>query len=289
MNNPQFTGAANPLLTAYLTSLERRGMSPRTIRAYRLDLLGFSSFLRPDTASIDITALASVTGGDVDAYVRHLVDENVSHASLKRIVVALRSFYGYLRDQRITPDYPVADISISQQYDDAIPALKLVGAFRYLATFNPGDPLARFLSVRSFLIMSFMILYGVRQCQIRSLEIGAVKWHGKDLLLRLPSGTDVSLSGPTVPLLKLYLSLRRSSAQALFVEQGTPRPITRSSLQSLFTQLSCSIDVAVSPKTIHHSRISLQADPEARSMLIEKLELLSETLFTEAPCDHLAR
>lgn len=79
-------------LDAYLSALElERGLSPRTVTAYRADL----ERLGADLARLGGDPSAA-SAGDLAAHLRRLRTRNLSPRSVNRALAALRGFYAFL-------------------------------------------------------------------------------------------------------------------------------------------------------------------------------------------------
>src|SRR2546423_926495 len=80
---------------AFLRALEGKNRSSQTIKAYRIDLTQFITFLqRENPLLLDPT---EVLPEDVHEYLAHLAQRGLSGVSRRRKVAALREFFRHLK------------------------------------------------------------------------------------------------------------------------------------------------------------------------------------------------
>ncbi|WP_210529013.1 tyrosine recombinase XerC [Rubellimicrobium arenae] len=94
---PQFSDA----LDAWLgQGRARRGLSDKTLEAYRADLVAFLAFLTAHNGGTEGTAaLARLTASDLRAFMAHERARGLSARSLARRLSAVRGFCGWLADR----------------------------------------------------------------------------------------------------------------------------------------------------------------------------------------------
>lgn len=106
---PATDGAVSvpPEVTDFLVWLAvERGRAPSTVEAYRRDLTRYAAWLAATGQSVPEATEETVVG-----FVHHLEGQGLAPASVKRIVVAVRSLHRYLRVEDLAPTDPAADVA----------------------------------------------------------------------------------------------------------------------------------------------------------------------------------
>ena len=89
------------IVNNYRETLLKSQKSENTVYAYVTDVNLYVKYLSSKNMEIDLTDNISVTG-----YIQYLLSEGKSERSINRIVISLRSFYNYLKDQSVITEIP---------------------------------------------------------------------------------------------------------------------------------------------------------------------------------------
>lgn len=89
------------IVNNYKEALLKSHKSENTVYAYVTDVNLYVKYLNSKEISIDKTDNLSVLG-----YIQHLLSQGKSERSINRIVISLRSFYNYLKDQEVIKEIP---------------------------------------------------------------------------------------------------------------------------------------------------------------------------------------
>lgn len=89
------------IVNNYRESLLKSQKSENTVYAYVTDVNLYVKYLNSKNMNIDTTDNISVTG-----YIQYLLSEGKSERSINRIIISLRSFYNYLKDQSVVSEIP---------------------------------------------------------------------------------------------------------------------------------------------------------------------------------------
>ena len=89
------------IVNNYKEALLKSHKSENTVYAYVTDVNLYVKYLKSKDLSIDKTDNVSVL-----SYIQHLLSEGKSERSINRIVISLRSFYNYLKDQEVVKEIP---------------------------------------------------------------------------------------------------------------------------------------------------------------------------------------
>jgi integrase/recombinase XerD len=169
-------GEMEPLLLDFLAHLElERGLSRNTLQAYRTDLLQFSGFLRRRQV-----AALEAQHGDLAAFLADLAGSAVAAATLQRKAACLRSFYRYLRQERLIAHDPTADLRGPRRTQTLPRALTRGEVSRLLEQPRGTDPSA----LRDRSLLELMYACGLRASEAVGLELADVDLHEGVLLAR---------------------------------------------------------------------------------------------------------
>ena len=94
-------GRIKEIVNEYRESLLESHKSDNTVYAYVTDVNLYIKYLNGKDIYLDETDNVTVKN-----YIDHLLEEGKSERSISRIVISLRSFYNYLKDQKIIRDIP---------------------------------------------------------------------------------------------------------------------------------------------------------------------------------------
>jgi integrase/recombinase XerD len=255
--------AASPRLTElvldFLGYLElERGLSRNTLEAYRSDLQQFGQFLeRGDLNPLEITPV------QLAAFVSELADGGhrgsaVAPATLQRKVACLRSFYRYLRRERMIDHDPAAELRGPRSRARLPQVLSRDEVARLLAQPAGASPTA----VRDRALLETMYACGLRASEVIGLKLsdldldaGILRARGKGSKERL-----VPIGSKAVESLRLYLERARPRLVGL---RDEPRvfvnlrgaPLSRQGLYKIVQRHAASAGLAhrMSPHTLRHS------------------------------------
>ena len=89
------------IVNNYKEALLKSHKSENTVYAYVTDVNLYVKYLKTKNLKIDETDNVSVL-----SYIQYLLSEGKSERSINRIVISLRSFYNYLKDQKVVAEVP---------------------------------------------------------------------------------------------------------------------------------------------------------------------------------------
>jgi integrase/recombinase XerD len=257
------TAAASSRLTDlvfdFLGYLElERGLSRNTLEAYRSDLQQFGQFLERggiDPLQIQPTELA--------AFVSELAaggkgGSAVAPATLQRKVACLRSFYRYLRRERMIDHDPAAELRGPRSRARLPEVLSRDEVARLLAQPAGTTPSA----VRDRALLETMYACGLRASEAIGLELsdldlgaGILRARGKGSKERI-----VPIGSKAIQSLRIYLERARPRLVGLRDEPGVflnlrGAPLSRQGLYKIVQRHAASAGLAhrMSPHTLRHS------------------------------------
>lgn len=147
-----------------------RGVSPHTLRNYRLDLKAFLTFAK--NAPVDKRLIRS--------YLAHLNMRGVSKRTALRHLSALRSLFKYLMKEKKIQENPAAEIS-SPKLDKPLP--KALSYEEVEALFNQPD-IETLLGFRDRCILELFYSSGLRISELAGLNRGDFDFPARALRVR---------------------------------------------------------------------------------------------------------
>ncbi|WP_166239226.1 site-specific tyrosine recombinase XerD [Paenibacillus turpanensis] len=143
-----------------------RGLSANTLEAYERDLTGYLEFLRErNVASIEETGKTHVL-----QYVQYLKKSGRASATIARCLVAIRSFYQFLLQERVLSKDPVADMEAPKQQRRLPKVLDIREVERLLE----APDTETVYGVRDKAMLELLYATGIRVSELVSLDEGSV-------------------------------------------------------------------------------------------------------------------
>lgn len=256
-----------------------RGLAENSISAYRRDLNRFGRFL--DLSSL---GLSDVTPQRMHEFQNWLRQQNLSQASINRILSALRTFFRYLSSEKGFVD-PLTDIEKSRQVRRLPKALTVSEIVSMIeAAYREGEP----VTIRDRALLELLYGSGARVSELVNLDLGDVHQVATDGLevqtikLRGKGGKDriVPLGSFANAALLDYLTrvrpdLARNSAKttsAVFLNQRGTRLSRQSAWQFVLNAAKAAgITGKVSPHVFRHSYATHLLDGGADIRVVQEL------------------
>ncbi|MDR2550840.1 MAG: tyrosine recombinase XerC [Desulfobulbus sp.] len=277
--------------------LAEKGYSPHTADSYRFDIVEFFRFCGEDA---DCSA---ITGAQVEAFVGSLYAVNAS-ASVARKLSALRTFFRFLRREKIIVADPVAGVA-GPKLGQHIPAFLTVDeVFALLEAPVASDRFWR----RDRAMLEMLYATGMRVselvgCNMDDIDFAAemVRVRGKGNKERLVpfgrmAGEALALYRPERDNLTVARIQRgrEPEREALFLNGQGSRLSARSVERSIqIYGLRAGIGVEVTPHALRHSfathLLEMGADLRTVQELLGHVSLSTTQKYTHLNIDHLAK
>lgn len=242
-------------LRAFLDHLGlERGLSPRTLDAYRRDLTRLGEWL----ATRGVERAGDATAADLDAYTYHLKDQGLAPTSIRRALSAIRTYYGFLLAEGLATTDPTERVDPPRTWRRLPDVLSREEVDRLLDAPDPGDR----LYWRDKAMLEFTYASGVRVGELIALGVrdvlldeGFARVFGKGAKERL-----VPIGRPAQRALDLYLrELRprlesgRGSGRVFLNARGAP--LTRMGVWKILQKQvkRAGITKRVKPHMLRHS------------------------------------
>ncbi len=300
----------------FLSWLEvERGRSPRTLDAYRRDLVAYESTIR---ARGGTAGMEDATSADVAAHLAALRTSHTS-ASIARALSSIRGFHRFCVEEGLRADDPTVDLP-SVSVTDLLPkALSEEETERLLGTVVGTGPSV----LRDRALLEVLYATGARVSEVVALDLGDVagaidsvsraqNGHGdgdpafvrvlgkggKERVVplgRLARAALVEwLSGAGRPLLEPRRWRRRSDAEAVFLNVRGSR-LTRVGAYGVVKKYALRAGLAdrVSPHVLRHScathMLGRGADVRVVQELLGHASIATTQRYTKVSPEHLRR
>jgi integrase/recombinase XerD len=262
----------------FLTWLRvEKGRSPATLAAYRRDLAGWLRWL--GTRGV---ALADATETDVNEHVVALKGLGRSAATVKRVVVAVRSLYRFLALEGVTATDPASDVEVPRVPAGLPKALTEDEVNRLLDAVVGDDPVA----CRDRAVLEVLYGTGLRIAELVGLSLADVDLEDAQLRAFGKGAKEriVPLGRPAVNALRAWLDpdrrgaltperwARRTDAEAVFLNVRGGR-LTRQGAWGIVRKYGSRVGLAdrLTPHVLRHSCATHMLDHGADIRYVQEL------------------
>jgi integrase/recombinase XerD len=182
-----------------------RGLSPRTLEAYRRDIERMAAFLE----SRGVCRVGDATAHDLREYVYHLKDRGLQASSIRRNLSAVRTYFGFLIAEGVVVTDPTERVELPRAWRRLPGVLSVAEVERLLDAPDPGER----LSWRDKALLEVAYASGVRVSELIALKV-----RDLDLVEGLATVLGKGSKERLVP-------IGRSAARALVVYLRDIRPM----------------------------------------------------------------
>jgi integrase/recombinase XerC len=273
---------------AYLR--DERGLSARTLSAYRRDLERFSNALSQQ----DIAAPGQVTEHDIRRFIAHVHRQGLGARSIQRLLSAVRSFYRWLMREGLASGNPAAQVR-APKAARKLPGTLDADSVARLLDISENSPLA----LRDKAIMELFYSSGLRLSELADL-----RWDQVDTASGLVTVTGKGNKTRVVPLgsyaaaaLAAWNRVRGQFAgfeePCVFVS-NRGRPISPRTIQSRIRYWARrqGLPQKVHPHLLRHSFAShmLESSGDLRAVqeLLGHADISTTQVYTHLDFQHLA-
>jgi integrase/recombinase XerC len=209
----------------YLKELERRGMSPHTVRAYESDLTQFLNYFSPPgpdappvpaPAEIDLLMLREWLVG--------LYGRSLETVTIRRKLAAVRGLFGFMRREGVVKTN-VGRLAHTPKAPKKLPEVMTAGEANALVEGVGGDRLARPFPLRDRAIFEILYGCGLRVSEAAGINLGDIDRGERWLRVRGKGRKErqVPIAGKAMEALERYLTgSAEGSRRALAGESACP-------------------------------------------------------------------
>ncbi len=268
------------------------GSSPRTIEAYRRDVIRCAAYARQQ----GVADVSKLTPGLLREYVYTLRDLGLSGATIRRNVSALRTWFRVLLAEGLVTHDPTERLETPTRWRTLPEVLTVEEVLRLLAAPGLDEPLAfrdramLELAYGAGLRVSEWITLAVRDVL---LEESLVRVLGKGSKERLVPIGRSAIGALAVYLRELRPVLERGEGQGILFLNARGAPLTRMGAWKILRKyvLMAGIERAVSPHTLRHSfathLLEGGADLRAVQEMLGHADIATTQLYTHIDREYL--
>jgi integrase/recombinase XerD len=269
-----------------------RGLSDRTLSAYRRDLEKLLAFIQNRGRAEP----AQVSHGDLRDFIFHLKDAGLAASSIRRTLSAVRGYFAFLLEEGVLESDPSERLEAPKAWRRLPDVLSVDEVSKILEAPNPDHPLYwRDRSLLEVLYATGMRVSEVVELKTSSLDLddGLCTVFGKGSKERL-----VPLGGPARRALERYLrevrpGLDQGKGQGRVFLNARGKPLSRAAIWELVKKSAVrgGIEGNVSPHTFRHSfathLLEGGADLAAVQELLGHADISTTQIYTHVDRDYL--
>ncbi len=242
-------------IDAFLDHLAlERGLSPRTLDAYRRDLTGCFTYL----AARGVQRPGDVGAAELRDYVYQLKDRGLQATSIRRALSALRTFYAWAVGEGLAVMDPTERVELPRTWRRLPHALAREEIERLLDAPDPAEP----LYWRDKAMLEFAYASGVRVGELTTIKVrdilfedGLAVVFGKGSKERLVPVGRAALRALDVYLREIRPRLARADTQGAIFLSARGQPLSRMGVWKILRKhvKRAGIRKRVTPHTLRHS------------------------------------
>ncbi len=280
-------------LQAFEDALQlEEGASPRTIEAYRRDVIRCAAFLREQ----GITEVRNITPASLREFVYHLKDLGLAGSSIRRNISALRTWFRILVAEGLSQTDPTERLDSPQRWRTLPEVLSVDEVTRLLA----APQLDERLAFRDRAMLELAYGAGLRVSEWIGLAVkdvlleeGLLRVFGKGSKERLVPIGRSAIGAVAVYLRELRPLLEKGSGKGILFLNGQGKPLTRMGAWKILRKYveQAGIEKAVSPHTLRHSfathLLEGGADLRAVQEMLGHADIATTQIYTHVDREYL--
>lgn len=268
------------------------GASPRTIDAYRRDVLRCAVFMRAQ----GITTVGAITAAALREFIYHLKDLGLAGSSIRRNISALRTWYRILLAEGVVTTDPTERLDSPQRWRTLPEVLSVEEVTRLLA----APQLEERLAFRDRAMLELAYGAGLRVSEWIGLAVkdvlleeGLVRVFGKGSKERLVPIGRSAIGAVAVYVRELRPVLERGQGKGLLFLNGRGAPLTRMGAWKILRKYveQAGLEKAVSPHTLRHSfathLLEGGADLRAVQEMLGHADIATTQIYTHVDREYL--
>jgi len=283
------------LLAKYVRYLElERAISPYTVRNYTNDVRDFLGFLTKE----GIDSLEKVSRSTLRLYLGQLSDRGTARGSISRKMSALRSFYRYLRREKLIDADPLATLSAPKK-ERRLPTFLTHGE---MAKLIEAPDVSTPQGLRDRAILELLYASGLRVSEITTLDLKDIDLVSRQVRVWGKGAKErgVLMGLPAVQALQQYIDLGRiklegkTETQAVFLNRFGNR-IAERRIQHIVRKYArqAGLDLRVFPHIMRHTFATHMLDGGADLRVVQDLlghaRLSSTQVYTHVTQSQIRR
>jgi integrase/recombinase XerD len=280
-------------LQAFEDALQlEEGASPRTIEAYRRDVIRCAAWLREQ----GITTARDITPASLREFVYHLKDLGLAGSSIRRNISALRTWFRILVAEGLVQTDPTERLDSPQRWRTLPEVLSVDEITRLLA----APQLDERLAFRDRAMLELAYGAGLRVSEWIGLTVkdvlleeGLLRVFGKGSKERLVPIGRSAIGAVAVYLRELRPVLEKGAGKGILFLNGQGKPLTRMGAWKILRKYveQAGIEKAVSPHTLRHSfathLLEGGADLRAVQEMLGHADIATTQIYTHVDREYL--
>ena len=268
------------------------GASPRTIEAYRRDVIRCAAFMREQ----GVTNARDITPGVLREFVYHLKDLGLAGSSIRRNISALRTWFRVMLAEGLVHTDPTERIDSPQRWRTLPEVLSVDEVTRLLA----APQLDERLAFRDRAMLELAYGAGLRVSEWIGLAVkdvlledGLVRVFGKGSKERLVPIGRSAIGAVAVYTRELRPVLEKGQGKGILFLNGQGKPLTRMGAWKILRKYveQAGIEKAVSPHTLRHSfathLLEGGADLRAVQEMLGHADIATTQIYTHVDREYL--
>lgn len=268
------------------------GASPRTIEAYRRDVLRCAAFLREQ----GVTAAKDITPSALREFVYHLKDLGLAGSSIRRNISALRTWFRVMLAEGLVTHDPTERLDSPQRWRTLPEVLSVEEVTALLA----APQLEERLAFRDRAMLELAYGAGLRVSEWIGLALkdvlldeGLLRVFGKGSKERLVPIGRSAIGAVAVYLRELRPVLEKGGGKGILFLNGQGKPLTRMGAWKILRKYveMAGIEKAVSPHTLRHSfathLLEGGADLRAVQEMLGHADIATTQIYTHVDREYL--
>jgi integrase/recombinase XerD len=268
------------------------GASPRTIEAYRHDVIRCATFMRAQ----GIKTVAAITPAALREFIYHLKDLGLAGSSIRRNISALRTWYRVMLAEGLVTHDPTERLDSPQRWRSLPEVLSVDEITRLLAA--PG--LDERMAFRDRAMLELAYGAGLRVSEWIGLAVkdvllqdGLVRVFGKGSKERLVPIGRSAIGAVAVYMRELRPVLERGQGKGVLFLSAQGRPLSRMGAWKLVRKYVglAGIEKPVSPHTLRHSfathLLEGGADLRAVQEMLGHADIATTQIYTHVDREYL--
>jgi len=269
-----------------------QGASPRTIEAYRRDVVRCAAYLQEQ----GITTAHDITPAALRAFVYHLKDLGLAGSSIRRNISALRTWFRVLLAEGLVHADPTDRLDSPQRWRTLPEVLSVDDVTRLLA----APQLDERLAFRDRAMLELAYGAGLRVSEWIGLAVkdvlledGLVRVFGKGSKERLVPIGRSAIGAVAVYTRELRPVLERGAGKGILFLNGQGKPLTRMGAWKILRKYveQAGIEKPVSPHTLRHSfathLLEGGADLRAVQEMLGHADIATTQIYTHVDREYL--
>ncbi|MBL41802.1 MAG: tyrosine recombinase [Rhodospirillaceae bacterium] len=232
-----------------------RGLSEKTLEAYKNDINDFLLFLRKKVDIIEVNEKL------LKKYIKNLSKKKLSKSSIARKISSLKQFYGFLYSEKIKVDNPTISLEAPKK-DKKLP--KNLSEEEVEILFLEAEKLVGPEGSRMRAMLEIIYAAGLRVSELISIPISAVKGDRKFLVIQGKGNKvrSVPLTKKSIDSIQSYLKDRsyflkdRQESEYLFPSNSRSGHLTRQRFSQMLDNLAKNAGFSkkyISPHVLRHA------------------------------------